>query len=188
MLDSSNLKKIEERFGTPKVFDITQIIGETEMRTLRSSMRGGRDHDVTIFIKNPEGEIAVIRKPFYPPGAFRAPSGGIKLHEDFEKGALREAWEETGLEATLEKYLLRINAKFTSLIGSERWTTHVFSGRTNGMTVNPIDTEEIAEARFATIHEINSSMKDALLSTGRGLLEYRVRLTDETIRLIAPNL
>lgn len=70
MLDSAILKRIEKRFGTPKVLEVTQKIGEAEMRTLKSSMKHGRDHDVTVFIRNSKGEIAVVRKPFYPPGAF----------------------------------------------------------------------------------------------------------------------
>ena len=41
----------------------------------------------------------MIAKPSYPPGAFRVPGGALRRDEPMDVGALREAHEETGLNA-----------------------------------------------------------------------------------------
>jgi hypothetical protein len=47
--------------------------------------------------------------------------------------------------------------------------------------LDPIDTEEIAEARWATIEELQGPIRAELLETGWDLLRYRVALTDLTV-------
>ena len=114
----------------------------------------------------------------YPPGAYRAPSGGINPGEAFEKGALREAYEETGLLVTMDKYLVRARVAFTCLGEIIDWTTHVFSATPTGGMLQPIDTHEIVEARYATIEEIKGSIRTALLDSGSTGLRYRAELCD----------
>jgi len=45
----------------------------------------------------------------------------------------------------------------------------------------PIDTDEIAEARWVALDELQGPIRKVLLGTGRGLFAYRVALTDATV-------
>ena len=102
------LNKIERKYGVPDILHTRYTMNRAEFDLLEWSMRNGRRHDVTLFISNEEKDkIVVIRKPSYPKGVYRPPSGGIEPGEDFEIGARREAYEETGLEIKLQKYALR---------------------------------------------------------------------------------
>lgn len=202
LLSAELVRQAEVRFGEPRELSLEARIGEAEMDVVAGSMRKRRVHDVTFFIVD-KGEIAVIRKPWFPPGAYRAPSGGLHAGETLEEGALREGLEETGLALRLERYLLRIAAVFRPTepwpgvggLPSEvtdsvepstlHWWTHVFSARVVGdRTLAPRDTWEIAEARWVSVADLQGPVRETLLATGRGLFRYRVALTDATVGLM----
>ncbi|MDI6893154.1 MAG: NUDIX hydrolase [Bacillota bacterium] len=131
-LTAEKLAPLIARYGQPRLVDVTQAVSTAEMDMVLDSRKDGRAHDVTCFILDGRGQVAVIRKHFHPPGVWRAPSGGIRLHEDVEHGIRREMREETGLDIRLERYLLRISVTFFEE-GSRRreqaWTSHVFAAR-----------------------------------------------------------
>src|SRR5450756_2723524 len=68
--------KTEDKLGRPVVAEMHYEINPLEFDMVEGSMGDGRDHDVTMFIRNREdpSRIAVIRKPMFPPTVFRAPS------------------------------------------------------------------------------------------------------------------
>lgn len=169
--------EIERRHGKPEQISLAYEMTGREFEMLRRSQKNGRAHDVTLFIIR-DNRLVVIRKPMYPEGAYRAPSGGIAPGESFEDGALREAYEETGLRVSLEKYLLRVSVRFSHDGESVLWTTHVLSARPVGGRLEPIDTHEIVEARLATVSELRGRMRDALRGGGSAGLRYRSDLND----------
>jgi hypothetical protein len=68
--------------------------------------------------------------------------------------------------------------------GSIDWTSHVLEATQVAGELHPIDTVEIAEARWATLAELQGPIRQALLDTGWGLFRYRVALTDLTVRAL----
>lgn len=176
-----HLSAVEQLLGRPQVLRLEQEIGPDELEVVRRSTRRGRHHDVTFFIFDRQGRVAAIRKPFFPPGIYRAPSGGVRAGEPLIEGMKREALEETGLEIVPERYLLRVQARFTCGPEAEDWTTHVFSAHTDQDELHPRDREEIAEARFVTVEELSGPIRQRMLATGRGLFRYRVALTDAAL-------
>ncbi|MGE5590035.1 MAG: NUDIX hydrolase [Bacillota bacterium] len=178
------LQQVESRYGEPDILRLEQAISPEEMAMVRASQKNGRAHDVTFFIFNPEGRVAVIAKPFFPPGAYRAPSGGLTPGEDFIEGTQREAWEETGLEITVEQYILRVDATFTHGADALAWTSYVVTASTLEPTLSPHDRNEIREAKFMTLEELQGPVRRVLLNTGKGLFRYRCRLTDRAVELI----
>jgi ADP-ribose pyrophosphatase len=179
------IREIEERYGVPDEVRWQFEMLPREFDIVRRSQKHNRAHDVTLFIIEGE-QIVVIKKPFYLPGVYRAPSGGVAPGEAFEAGALREAYEETGLEVALERYIVRALVKFTCAGEKIDWVSHVFSAHPTGGTLAPIDTHEIAEARFATIDEMLGPMREAMLASGSTGLRYRAQLQDVVIaKLIA---
>ncbi|PKQ27736.1 MAG: NUDIX hydrolase [Candidatus Anoxymicrobium japonicum] len=181
-----NIAALEAGLGRPVAKRMACEIDAAEFDMVEGSMRDGRAHDVTMFIrkKSDPSRIAVIRKPFFPPDVFRAPSGAANRGESLEQGAIRESKEETGLDVELIRYVAKINARFTSADRAIDWISHVFEASELSGALKPIDTREIAEARWASLEEIQGPIRKALLDTGWGLFRYRVALTDLTARAL----
>ena len=174
----------QRSYGKPVILPVRHEISSEEYAMVKDSQKGGRAHDITFFIFKNE-KIALIKKHFFPPGAYRAPSGGLLPDESLEAGTDREAFEETGLKIKLETYWLSVKAEFFCAAQKIDWTTDVFSARATGGTLRVHDTEEIAEVRWGTVEELQGPIRQTLLNTGRSLFRYRVMLTDATVRLLA---
>jgi 8-oxo-dGTP pyrophosphatase MutT (NUDIX family) len=174
--------EIESKYGTPRELIMTFPMSPKEYRMLKDSMRDGRNSDVTMFIFKGD-KIIVIAKPFYPEGLYRAPSGGIKPGENLELTAKREAYEETGTEIELEKYILRIRVSFVCDREETEWTSHVFTARYISGELKPIDIHEIEKVSLMSLEEL-SSLKPELLKQNSGGLKYRAALTEAAINEI----
>ncbi len=177
---SNQVERMEELYGHPDQLSITIETSQSELNRIRDSMHHGRAHDVTMFIRKGD-EYIFIAKPFYPPGLYRAPSGGVHRGEDFIAGAKREAMEETGVAIEIEKYIIRIKARFESASDHIDWTSHVFMARYLSGEINPIDTDEISEARLVRLEEIQK-FREIMLASDRAGFKYRAFLTDEAVK------
>jgi 8-oxo-dGTP pyrophosphatase MutT (NUDIX family) len=179
-ISAESIRELEQKYGIPAEVSLCYEMTEREFEQVRRSQKRGRAHDVTLFIVR-DSRIAVIKKPMYPPGAYRAPSGGVAPGESFEDGAVREALEETGLAITLQTYVMRIRVKFTNDVRVIDWTSHVFLAVAPTGDLDPIDTVEIAEARWASVEQLTGPIRDALLASGSTGLRYRSDLNDMVI-------
>lgn len=184
-VDRALLAPVRRRYGRPREWRPTVRLTAHDLRVLR--MGGpGRRHDVTFAVRDAKRLVAVIRKPSFPPGAWRIPSGGIAPGESFEQGVLREALEETGLAIELEAYLLVARARFVHPDGSdERWTTHVVSAQpAAGTRLAPRDRLEIDDARWMTMDELTGPVAAVLRAGPGGLFHYRADLHDRIAGLL----
>jgi ADP-ribose pyrophosphatase YjhB (NUDIX family) len=93
----------------------------------------------------------------------------------------REALEELGIEIELERFLVSSEATFRSGDRVIEWRTHVFAARTGEGKLRPIDTHEIAAARWGMTAELGGPLRAAMLETGRALWRYRVALHDAAL-------
>lgn len=177
--------KFEARYGRPEVMSISQQISVGELSMIRSSQKYGRAHDVTFFITDDDGRVAVIHKPLHPPGVYRLPSGGIMPGESLTEGILREAREETGLVIEITRYILRVEALFHCHRESVFWTSHVITAKETGGQLDPIDKHEIADARYVTLEELAGELQTRLIESGQGLLNYRAQLTAKLLSLLS---
>lgn len=173
------LAPIRERFGTPAVLEWEGEISGREYDI--ATYDPHRTHDVTLFILNRE-RLALIRKPMFPPDVWRPPGGGVKPGEDFVEAVRREAFEETGLRVSLERYLVEARARFLYPPLELDWRTHVFLATTGDDEIEPLDRDEIAEARWGTLEELAGPLRERLLATGRAFWRYRVALHDAAAR------
>jgi ADP-ribose pyrophosphatase YjhB (NUDIX family) len=181
-VDEAVLAPLRARYGEPLALTWE---GEVSAREhAMATYNPERTHDVTLFILTGE-RLALIRKPHFEEGIWRPPGGGIKPGEPFEQGVLREALEETGLEVELERYLVAAEARFLHEPFEVPWRTHVFLARALTDELAPIDTEEIAAARWGTLTELAGPLRERLLASGRAFWRYRVALHDAALEAIA---
>jgi 8-oxo-dGTP diphosphatase len=178
------LLDMEDKYGTPRHLSMTFEISPPEFNMLRASRKHGRNHDITMFIFRDHNcqELAVISKPMFPPGAYRAPSGAANPGESIEEGAHREAMEETGLEIELERFILLIHALFTCGDESENWRSFVFTAFKTGGSLGQHDFEEISETKWVSVEELQGGIRKILVGSGMGLFAYRVALHDASIK------
>jgi 8-oxo-dGTP pyrophosphatase MutT (NUDIX family) len=180
-LDEAMLGPVRERYGEPAQLDVDTEISGPERDLVRTSTRKDRFHDVTFFVFSGE-RLALIRKPHYVKGLWRPPGGGVKPGEPFEEGARREALEELGVDIELTRYLVAARAVFRHHETSIPWTTHVIAATSSTDELWPLDTQEIAEARWGSVAELQGPIRERLLATGRALWRYRVALHDAALR------
>jgi 8-oxo-dGTP pyrophosphatase MutT (NUDIX family) len=172
------LAPIRARFGAPAVLEWEGEISEAEYSL--ATYDPARTHDVTLFIVSGD-RLALIRKPMFPAGIWRPPGGGVKPGEEFVDAVRREAMEETGLRITLERYLVEARSRFVYHPLELEWRTHVFLTSTGDEELEPLDTEEIAEARWGTLVELAGPLRERLLATNRAFWRYRVALHDAAL-------
>ena len=170
------------RYGVPQRWTHVQTVTPPDYGIISDSQKHGRRHDITLYIEG-DGQIAVIAKPFYPPGLYRAPSGGLEPDESLEAGAAREALEETGLHIELDRYLLATTVLFECGGKSTiEWRTHVFSATTTDRALSPTDHHEIREARWAAPEEF-AAFSVIMRQSRRGGLLYRAALHEQVARV-----
>jgi ADP-ribose pyrophosphatase YjhB (NUDIX family) len=182
---SPQIPAMEKLYGRPEETAYIQPVTPEEYERIARSMKHDRSHDITLYIRKDQGYI-FIAKPFYPPGLFRAPSGGVRPDESFEDGAKREALEETGTEIDLVKYLLRINVRFQKTPDYIDWTSHIFLAEYVRGDIDPKDKREIKEARLITPDQI-PGFAQKMRETRIGGLNYRAFLTEEVGRILGYN-
>ncbi len=176
------LDEIVTRFGNPQHVSFEFTVSEHEFKRIKSSQKHGRKHDITMYILK-DNKVVVIAKPFYPPGLYRAPSGGLQPGESFTDGALREAREETGCEIMLQRFLLQSDVRFISEIGVIAWTSFVMQAVYQSGEFQFTDHDEIREVRLAGLQEFDTFGKIMRASDIRGL-HYRAALHEAVAPLL----
>ncbi len=179
-IDPDTVRSWEASYGTPRSFRFSHEVSTGEIDMIIASQKNRRAHDVTFFIIEGE-QVVVIAKHNYPTGVYRAPGGGLSPGESLEAGAGREAKEETGLDVSLERYLVRAQVQFFAGEKTVDWTTHVFSARSTAGDLYASDTVEISEVRRVSLKQLQGPIRQRMLDSGRRLMAYRVWLTDETL-------
>jgi 8-oxo-dGTP pyrophosphatase MutT (NUDIX family) len=104
----------------------------------------------------------------------------VHPEESFIDGAVREAYEETGLSVKVEDYLLQVHANFTFDGNAAPWTTHVMlavplDGEAEA-ELAPHDVDEIEAARWMAWSELVHDVSPLLEGSGLGGLRYRARI------------
>jgi ADP-ribose pyrophosphatase YjhB (NUDIX family) len=118
---------------------------------------GKRDRygEVCMVIRRPNAKLLVAIKTFYPPGAYRLPTGGIAHGERIADALTREAHEETGLELELRRFVAHIAYLAPSGTGAPAFHTFVFLLEERGGTLGTLDVdEEIADWREITLDDL----------------------------------
>jgi 8-oxo-dGTP pyrophosphatase MutT (NUDIX family) len=179
------VRGMEFRYGVPRFREFVIPATKTELARIRSSQKQGRNHDVTLYIEK-DGQLIVIAKHPYPPGLYRAPSGGIHTGESFLEGINREAHEETGCEIEIERFILRTWVKFEHELDRSdtvHWRSFVFSAKHISGDFAYTDHHEISAVRLADWSEFETFGRIMRQSESAGL-HYRAELHDVVAEIL----
>lgn len=176
------IDEMADKYGQPHGCAFSFDVTEHELDRIRSSQKHGRDHDVTLYIRK-DDKLVVIAKHMYPPGLYRAPSGGLKPGESFEAGIDRETAEETGCRIELETFLLKTSVQFRNEADGLSWRSFVFLAKYKGGDFDYTDSDEIKEVRLADWSEFDTFGR-IMRATDIGGLHYRAALHDAVVELM----
>lgn len=184
-ITKAELAQIENLYGKPVELQAEFAMAPDEFNFVRSTQKHGREHDITLFIFN-NNKLLFIAKHPYPDGLYRAPSGAAKPGEGIVEGARREAYEETGAEIELEKYLAKIKVRFFNSENKDdhiKWISYVFKARYLSGDVKPNDKHEIKEAKFIDPNDI-PKFNETMRKSSIGGFHYRAFLTENVMKLL----
>lgn len=97
------LEGLASRYGAPHVVD-TRIDDSFRDPIWKRDRYG----EVCMVIRRPNGKLLLSIKTFYPRGAYRLPTGGIRHGEGVLDCLIRETMEETNLDTRVGRFLARI--------------------------------------------------------------------------------
>ena len=115
-----------------------------------------RRGEVALFVRNNENEILVHKKPFYPAGITRIPTGGLHPDEKIIGGLKRELKEETGFAAISMSFDALLLYEFSN--GSQKlsFPSFMFSIEPDGEVAEAEDeSEQISGFFWADVEELN---------------------------------
>jgi 8-oxo-dGTP pyrophosphatase MutT (NUDIX family) len=176
------IEQMVDRHGRPQLVQFRFALPADQFERIRASQKNDRNHDITVYIRKDE-RFVVIAKHMYPPGLFRAPSGGLRPGETILEGIDRELAEETGCRVSLERFLLRTRVAFVlndpdgvpdDVID---WRSFVFSAAYRDGDFQFTDHREIREVRLAGLDEFEEFSR-IMRATNIAGLHYRAALHD----------
>jgi len=169
------------RFGVPHERAFRFAVTDKEYDRIRSSQKHGRNHDVTLYVIK-DGKVVVIAKHFYPPGLYRAPSGGVNPGERLDDGIAREMAEEIGCVVGIDRFLLRTDVSFYRGRDVIHWRSFVCLAHYVSGDFRFTDTHEIREVRLADWSEF-ADFARIMRSLDIGGLHYRAELHEAVSEL-----
>ena len=142
------------RISTIQLVTVPDI--HTSDEKLRQSRQRFGDYELfaSVIIET-DGNIVIVRKSEQWGGGWSIPGGAVGGDEEIGASALREVREESGIEAELSQPLALVRTKIIAPNeGRLDYFLVVFRGRKIGGRLEPLDRDEIAEARLATLPEV----------------------------------
>jgi ADP-ribose pyrophosphatase YjhB (NUDIX family) len=131
---------LAQSYGTPVLVE-----ERLPVRKLFSAINGwaGRVAEVVFAIQRPNGRLLTMTKEFYPAGAYRLPSGSIRVGEGIEAALRREIYEETGLSVEIARFLAIVRYNIEVDGGAtERFVSYAFLVREVAGELLPQDAAE----------------------------------------------
>lgn len=140
------LEHLAQSYGQPQVRSV-ELANNYRFDPLNKTDRYG---EVCMVVRRPNGHLLTMTKVFYPRGVSRLPTGGINQGEDILAALLREAYEETGLQVEVRRFLAAVAYRLKNG-GKETlpvFYTFAFLLDELGGTLGALDESERVEAFF----------------------------------------
>jgi ADP-ribose pyrophosphatase YjhB (NUDIX family) len=144
------LHQLARRYGQPLV----ETIGLVSPKRFNPLNKADRYSEVCMVIRRPNGRLLTMTKTYYPPNAYRLPTGGIKLVESVIDALLRETQEETGLQVNVEQFLAAVAYRIPSQDYPEFYTFAFLLSEVSGTLQIQDEDEQIADFREVLPQEL----------------------------------
>lgn len=139
----AEIVELAARFGHPLHRAVSVDVNEL-FDPLGKNDRYG---EVCMVIRRPNGRLLTAIKTFYPRGAYRLLTGGIKHGEQILPALLRETAEETGLDVTVVRFLAHVDyRRLGRTEDAPSFSTFAFLLDETGGTLACADPDERLEA------------------------------------------
>jgi NAD+ diphosphatase len=169
----AELEHLARTFGAPLVQTVdlalrgysSPRLGQrhpTSLEELEEMLKGpGREVEVCLVIRRPNGKILVESSAYYPGGIARLFTGGVEPGETLLAAAKREALEETGLHTIVRRFLAAVayRTTYTLALGHADPIFHTFAFLLDeiGGTLGTLDKKErFDEFRELTLEELSA--------------------------------
>ncbi|MHB1354933.1 MAG: NUDIX hydrolase [Anaerolineae bacterium] len=137
-----------------RMYHYSQIINRNTRNYWFRALRT-RNAEVVMIIRRGNGKYLVHTKAFYPQESYRLMTGGLKPREEPNPAALREAYEETGLQVEILRDLARIDYEFQYEGETLYFTSYlVLLQELGGVLEVCDDAEEISGFREVTLDDL----------------------------------
>ena len=152
------IAELAARYGEPR--RIEALIHDGFLDPIHKPDRVG---EVCMVVLRPSGNVLLAIKTFYPRGAYRLPTGGIRLGERILDALLRETAEETGLDTAVRRFLAHViyrpaDGSLSSASGAPLFHTFAFlldeTGGTLGVQDEAERIEEFVEVAPSRLVEV----------------------------------
>lgn len=136
----AELDRLAHTYGEPRRIDVV-------IRPFFDPVQNpDRFAEVCMVVRRPGGKVLLSIKTFYPRGAYRLPTGGIRHGERILDALVRETEEETGLVTQIRRFLAAIAYRAVSAPkGPPIFHTFAFLLDEVGGTLETRDTKEQIE-------------------------------------------
>jgi 8-oxo-dGTP pyrophosphatase MutT (NUDIX family) len=131
-VDETQVAKLIRRYGPIEREHHDLAFSAKSMDWWRGVRAKGRQGEVILALERPGGRVLLHTKGFYPAGAYRLISGGVKPREAIEKAVRREGYEELGLDVRIERFLGVITYTFHHAGEAIPFTSYVFVVASDG--------------------------------------------------------
>jgi ADP-ribose pyrophosphatase YjhB (NUDIX family) len=165
----NELAQLAQRYGQPLV----RTVDLTASKRFDPLSKTDRYGEVCMVIRRKNDRLLTMSKTFYPPNAYRLPTGGINYGEAIFDALLRETQEETGLEVAVRRFLAVAAYRITGLDEQPSFYTFAFLLDELGGSPQAADEDEQIEdfreilpqdlpALASTLAQLGSEDSDAI--------------------------
>jgi len=108
----NEITQLSALYGTPIHRYYALDTSQATYDLWRAAWQQKEHGEVVLFIRRHNGNLILHSKDFYPAGTFRVPSGRIQKREAILEAVYREAYEETGLGVSVDRFMAVIDFAF----------------------------------------------------------------------------
>lgn len=149
--DVSGLQRACEQYGRPIERWIAYSVTPASLAYWQK-VTTTRTAEVVLALRRPGDRFLLHTKDFYPSGAYRLLTGGVQPGEDLLAAVQREAFEETGLTVTVERFIGIIHHWFARGEQQVPFASFVFTLAETDAAPEKQDSEErISDYREVTL-------------------------------------
>ncbi len=144
---SEQIHLLAAQFGDP-------VLHHAVLPGNRNIHSKSRIAEVCMVVRNIQGKIYLMRKPFYPKGIFRIHTGGIEKKETIIEAFHRELFEETGLLEPQPHFAAAISYADSEESEPSFFTFAFITNPTDQELISHDDSEHIEELRLIDIQDL----------------------------------